>query len=251
MALVQRHRALTSLLISSLLLAACGGDGADEAGTTTTAPPETTETTAPPTDEDSPGRESSDPAKAAQAEVAVLRMEDLPEGWDEQDPEAGLGLEATWEDLITCLGVEVADQPLGIATSPTFLRDLATQVRSTVEYLPEAQAQAIAAALDSPEFQQCATDAFAADAARSAPEGGSPGPVEVSPLEFPELGEETFAWRANVTIDLGGMEVPVFQDLVVVLDGEALTRLMFLNPGSEFPPELQRTLVETVVARAG
>lgn len=59
--------------------------------------------------------------------------------------------------------------------------------------------------------------------------------MEVTPLEFPELGEETFAWRANVTIDLEGLEVPIFQDLVVVFDGEAVSRLMFLNPGSEFP----------------
>ncbi len=252
---MQPHRALALLLVSTLFLAGCGGDdgGDEDAGTTTTEAPDTTETTdstAPSSDGQTPDGESTDPARAAQAEAAILRMDDLPEGWELQHPEEGLGLEATWQDLMTCLGVEVADQPLGIATSPTFLRGLATQVRSTVEYLPDAQAQAIAAALDSPQFQQCATDAFAADAARSAPEGGVPGPVEVSPLDFPELGEQTFAWRVNVTIDLEGLEVPIFQDLVVVFAGEAVSRLMFLNPGSEFPPELQRTLVETVVDRA-
>lgn len=237
---------LPVLLVSTLLLAGCGGDddSADEAGTTTT---ETTEAS----DAESSNREPTDPAKAEQAEAAVLRMEDFPEGWGEQDPEAGLDLEETWRDLTSCLGVDATGQPLGIATSPTFLRGLATQVRSTVEYLTAAQAQEIATALDGPELQQCATDAFAADAARSAPEGGVPGPVEVTPLEFPELGEETFAWRANVTIDLEGLEVPIFQDLVVVFDGEALSRIVFINPGSEFPPELQRTLVQTVVERAG
>ncbi len=251
---MQRHRALAFLLVSTLSLAGCGDDDGDEdAATTTTEAPdatETTDSTAPSSDGQTPDGGSTDPARAAQAEAAVLRMEDLPEGWGVQDPEEGLDLEATWQDLMSCLGVEVADQPLGIATSPTFLRGLATQVRSTVEYLPAAQAQAIATALDSPEFQQCATDAFAADAARSVPEGGVPGPVEVSPLEFPDLGEQTFAWRVNVTIDLEGLQVPIFQDLVVVFADEALTRTMFLNPGSEFPPELQRTLVETVVDRA-
>ena len=248
---VRRHRVLGFLLVSTLLLAGCGegDDGTGDAGTTT-APPETTETTSPSSDGESVERESTDPEKAAQAEAAILRLEDLPEGWGEHHPEEGLGLEATWQDLTSCLGVEGPEQPLGIATSPTFLRDLATQVRSTVEYMPEAQAQEIATALAGPDFQQCATEAFAEDAARSAPEGGVPGPVEVSPLDVPELGEQTFAWRINVTINLEGLEVPIFQDLVVVFDGEAVSRLMFLNPGSEFPPQLQRTLVETVVDRA-
>ncbi|HEV2766590.1 MAG TPA: hypothetical protein VGV63_02645 [Acidimicrobiales bacterium] len=177
-------------------------------------------------------------------------MDDLPEGWEAQPPEEGLGLEATWQDLTSCLGSGGPEEPLGIATSPTFLRGLATQVRSTVEYVPEPQAQELAAVLAGPEFEQCAIDAFEEDAARSAPEGGVPGPVEVSPLDFQELGQQTLAWRVNVTIDLQGLEVPIFQDLVAVFDGEAVSRLMFLNPGSEFPPELQRTLVETVVDRA-
>jgi hypothetical protein len=89
-----------------------------------------------------------------------------------------------------------------------------------------------------------------ADVGRSAPEGGTPGPVEVSALELPDLGESTFASRVNVTIDLQGLKVPIFQDFVVVFDGEAVSRLVFLNPGGEFPPELQRTLVETVADRA-
>ncbi|MBW3548407.1 MAG: hypothetical protein KY452_09780 [Actinobacteria bacterium] len=250
---MQRHRALGFLLIATVLVAGCGegDDGAEGAGTTTTtAARGTTETTAPASGDEAADRQSTDPERAAQAEAAILRMEDLPEGWREQPPEEGLELEATWQDLTSCLGVEGPEQPLGIATSPTFVRDLATQVRSTVEYMPEAQAQELAAALAGPEFQQCATEAFEEDAVRSAPEGGVPGPVEVSPLEFPELGEQTLAWRVNVTIDLEGLEVPIFQDLVVVFDGEAASRLMFLNPGSEFPPELQRTLVETVVDRA-
>ncbi len=250
---VQRQRALGLLLVSTLLLAGCGegDDGAGDAGTTTTtAASDTTETTAPASGDEATDRQSSDPDKAARAEAAILRMDDLPEGWRKQPPEEGLGLEATWQDLTSCLGVEGPEQPLGIATSPTFVRELATQVRSTVEYMPEPQTQELAAALAGPEFEQCATDAFEEDAARSAPEGGVPGPVEVSPLDFPELGEQTLAWRVNVTIDLEGLQVPIFQDLVVVFDGEAVSRLMFLNPGSEFPPELQRTLVETVVDRA-
>lgn len=254
---VQRHRALGFLLVCTLLLAGCGDgdDGTEDAGTTTTTAAsettDTTDTTAPASGDEAVDRQSTDPEKAAQAEAAVLRLEDFPDGWTEHAPEEGLDLEITWRDLTTCLGVEPPDQAIGIATSPTFLRGIGTQARSTVEYVTEAEAQEVAAALAGPAFDECATEAFAADVTRSAPEGGVPGPVEVSPLDPPELGEEAFAWRVNVTIDLDGLQVPVFQDLVVVFDGEAVSRFMFLNPGSEFPPELQRTLVETVVDRAG
>lgn len=101
---MQQHRSIAVLLVSAVLLAGCGGDddGAEEAGTTTTVATSTTdatETTELPSDTESAQRESTDPAKAEQAEAAVLRMEDFPEGWEEQDPEAGLGLEETWQEL--------------------------------------------------------------------------------------------------------------------------------------------------------
>ena len=184
------------------------------------------------------------------AKAAVLQATDLPAGWREQDPDGGLFIEATWQDLTRCLGVESTGQPLGIATSPTYVRGLATQARSTVEYVPEQRAQAIAAALAGPEYKECATKAFAADAKRSAPEGGVPGPVEVTPLDVPALGKVTSASRINVTMNLEELKVPIFQDFLVVFDGELVTRLMFLNPGGPFPPELERSLAEKVVARA-
>lgn len=239
-------------LAACVLLVACGDDGDDGAATTTTTTgPSTTEEgtseTSGPTSTVPP---SADPVRLAEAEAAVLRQEDFPDGWSEHDPTAGLALELTWNDLLSCLGVPAGDQALGIATSPTFLQGLATQARSTVEYLPEDRVQAIGAALAGADLDRCLSEAISADAVRSAPEGGVPGPVTVSALDVPALGQATTAKRMNFTMKVEDLEIPIFQDLVVVLDGDTVTRLVFLNPGGPFPPSLQRTLIETVVGRA-
>lgn len=243
-------RALALALAASVLLVACGDDGDDGAAatstTSSTAPDETSETSGP----TSTVPASADAERKAQAEAAVLRLEDFPDGWEEHDPTAGLALELTWNDLLSCLGVPSGGQPLGIATSPTFLQGLATQARSTVEYLPEERVQAIGAALGGPDLDRCLGDAISADAVRSAPEGGVPGPVTVSVLDAPSLGQSTTARRMTFTMKVEDLEIPIVQDLVVVLDGDAVTRLVFLNPGGPFPPGLQRTLIEAVAGRA-
>ena len=243
---MRTRRLLVSVLLS-VLVASCGGgdDEADEAASTSapaaTAPGSTTATAS--------DRASTDPAKAAKARSAVLQDADFPPGW-KADPEATLYIEETWGDLVRCLGVDLPAQPLGIATSPTYRQGLATQARSTVEYMPEPAAQALAAALAGPEFKGCATEAFNTDAKRSAPEGATPGPVEVTPLDYPTRGEATSASRINVTMNLAELQVPIFQDFLVFFDGEMVTRMFFLNPGGPFPPTLERTLVDKVLARA-
>lgn len=243
-----RRKKFALLFVPALLVTGCGGDGDKGEAATTTVPPSST---APGSTDPTPTNPvSSDPAKAEQAKAAIFQSSDLPAGWKEHDPEAGLNLETTWNDLTRCLGVDRKGQPLGIATSPTYLRGLATQARSTVEYLPAASTQPIAAALAGPRFKDCATKAFNADVKRSAPEGGVPGQVEVSSLDFPQLGQATSASRINVTINLDELEVPIFQDLIVVFDGDAVIRMMFLNPGGPFPPDLQRSLVDKAVGRA-
>lgn len=247
---MRTHRALALFLVTGLVVASCGGDG--DKGATTTVPSSTAPTSTGPSTAggDAPIPPSSDPARAERAKAAILQGSDLPPGWKEQEPGEGLDLEIAWADLTRCLGVERTGRPLGIATSPTYLRGLATQTRSTVEYMPEPSVQAISTALAGPKFNGCATDAFTADSKRSAPEGGVPGPVRVAPLDFVKLGQTTSATRINVEINLAELQVPVFQDLVVVLDGEKVIRMTFLNPGGPFPPELERSLVEKVVGRA-
>ena len=247
---MHKHRALTSLcVVSALFLAGCGsGDDDGDAGGTTAPPSGGVTTTA--TGAATTTTPAKDPAKAAKAAAAVFQASDFPAGFAPQPEDEGLGLDAIWSDLTGCMGVDTAADRAGTATSATFLRGLATQARSTVEYTTPSSSAAVATALAGPKFQQCATDAFAADVKRSAPEGGVPGPVEIAPLDVPTPGPKISAYRVNVTINLQELQVPLFQDFLVVFDGEALVRMLFLNPGSAFPPELQKTLVDKVVARA-
>lgn len=239
-------RAIAATLALGLLAAACGDDGAEEDGAGTTAASTTSSSVAP----TSTVPPSADPALKAKAEAAVLKLTDFPDGWMDPGPEGGLSLELVWDELLGCMGVEEASGPaLGIATSPTFLQGVGTQARSTVEYVPEARARTIAAALTGGDFTRCATEVFTEDAGRSAPEGGQPGPLTVLPLEFEALGQSTSATRITFEMRVDDFPIPISQDLIVVFEGGTVSRFTFINPGGPFPPALQRTLVETVVGR--
>ena len=244
------HRVLALLVVAGLFLAGCGSEKKKATGGTTTAP-STAPSTAPPSTEAtiSTVPAGTDPAKVQKATAAILQAADVPPGLS-PDPEAMFDIEAVWRDITSCLGVAETGQPLGRATSVTFRRPPGTQARSTVEYLPEAQAKAVAAALGGAKFNQCATQAFTTDAKRSAPEGGVPGPVTVAPLAFPKSGQTTSATRVTFIMDVQGLKVPITQDLVVVFDGEKVVRLMFLNTGGPFPADQERSMVQKVFSRA-
>lgn len=236
-------RGIATLFVLTLAAGACGSGGgaAEQAGVgpaVSTPAPETTPTT-------------SSAAMVAKAQAAVLQTADFPPGFQPQAdaPGEGLDIERLWGELTGCLGVSTTAKGAA-ATSPTFLRGLATQARATVEYAPDSTATAVAAGLGGQKFQSCAKEAFGADVKRSAPGGAVPGPVAVAPLAGPPpVGAKAFAYRINVTLDLEGLKVPLFQDFVVVLDHGAVIRMLFLNPGSEFPQDLERSLIEKVVAR--
>jgi hypothetical protein len=49
---------------------------------------------------------------------------------------------------------------------------------------------------------------------------------------------------------LDELQVPIFQDFLVFFDGDTVVRMFFLNPGGPFPPNLERSLVDKVLARA-
>jgi len=188
----------------------------------------------------------------AKAKAAILQQADFPAGFPAQpdDPVQGLHVERLWGDLLTCLGVPKA-QPAGIATSPTFLRGIATQGTSTVEYLAPDAIAARTGALANPKFQACSTQAFATDLDKSKPEGSTPGTVVVSRRDSPPIAGATInSWRINASVHLADLEVRLFQDFLVIFKGNAVIRLFFLNPGSDFPPDLERSLVEKVVSRA-
>jgi len=243
---MRRHRSAGFLIVAALVVTGCGSSkgGTTGAQSTTTLTPVGPTTTAPVV---------TDPAKSAKAKAAILQQSDFPAGWTTQPEDSGLGLETIWGDITKCLGVQETAPPAGMATSPTFLRGLATQARSTVEYTSETAATSIATALGDAKYEMCALDALTADVKRSAPTGGVPGQVQMAALQAPQglqAVQKTFSNRFTVTIDMQDLKVPITQDLIVAFNGGTIVRMVYLNPGSPFPQDLEQTLTQKVVGRA-
>lgn len=243
-----QHTRFTAVLILAvaLLLGACGSRQSTTTPTPTTTPTQTTTPT--PTTVD-----AGLPAKAA---AAVPQPADFPAGFAAQpdEPGQGLAVETLWAELMKCLGVDGGAQRNALATSPTFLRGLATQARGTVEYTSAATATAIAGGLSGPKAPGCLKEAFVADVTRSKPQGSTTGSVNVAaaaaaPVQGATAGT-TMSWRINATVNLQDLVVPLFQDFIVSFNRGTVVRMLFLNPGSEFPQDLEQSVVAKVLARA-
>lgn len=225
-------RPLTAMLVVLAMLTGCG-DG-EQRG-----------------DDGSPTTTVSGPMGKARA--AVVQRADLPADWTILPEEARPDHDTTWRDLTNCLGLpDPSEFQAASASSPTYVTGMATQVSSTVAYAVDAaRVDALVAALSTPGFRRCAEQAVGSDLQRNAPPEASVTDIQVAPLEFPKLGEATFASRGTATAKVGdAITIPVFTDLIVVLEDDVISRLTFINGGGPFPAALQRTLVETVAARA-
>lgn len=247
---MRSSRMLSLLVVPALLLVACGDGGDDEgasdttvADVTTTAPDDTT--TAPEDDEPDDSGAQSD------AEAALLVIGDLPSGWAAKPEAEELDLEPTWQDLLACGDItDPSEGEAASASSPTFLIGVGTQVTSTVAYYdsPERVTE-LAEALAREDILDCVGDAFLAGLERDNPPEFTFGDVTAAPLEFLGAGETSVGYRVTGTRNISAMSFELFQDFIVVFDGDSISRLFFTNPGEPFAEDLQRTLVETVTER--
>jgi len=252
---------LAPALLAVTVLAGCGG-GSSKAKPTTTLEStpttlETTTTVLATTTTTIPVTTSSGPATTAgdltaKAKAANLQVDDFTAGFAAQpdDPKGGLHIERLWGGLLTCLGVPKT-QPAGIASSPTIQRGLATQGASTVEYTTAAAIAAVTTALSAPKFQACSTQAFTDDLNLSKPDGATPGTVTVARRDYPPIGAvKVIAYRIKATLLLGDLPINLVQDFFVIFKDTAIIRLYYINPGADFPQDLQRSQLEKVVGRA-
>lgn len=274
---MKTHRSIALLFASAVLLAGCGGGGSTEGASdiaagappTTSAMPTTTNTTVVAPPQQSPPAPASTAAvlapsapaavapppevvgvTPAQAEAAVLQRRDLPDDWKAQDASDGLHVDVFWREVTGCLGLQGVEPPAAWAVSAGYMHGLATQARTMVEYRRSSANAEIAGALEGPAFKDCALRAIAADVDRSAPQGAVREGIDFAPLNMARAGERTISWRAITTVNVDGLRVPLHQDFVVAFKGQAVVPMAFLSPGSPFPPDLEGSLVQTLVSRS-
>ena len=214
----------------------CAGDG-DEPG----AAGSSTSTTAAATGED---RASAD---RRLAESIVLRESDLPRDveWtstpSEEDPEGEAQLRG-------CLGLPPESLGVG-ADSPTFSAGDVTRVDSSATLTPGVETvDRDMAILGGPRLVDCLRAQFET---QLQDEPAHVGPVAAERIEFPALGDASFAVRMSTVVETeDGEQVPLFVDFIVVFKERAGMTLTLMNAPEPFPTDLAVALAETMVARA-
>jgi hypothetical protein len=197
------------------------------------------------TAEELPDRAEAEAVTAA----AVIRPADLPSGLVALPDGQKLDPEPLWAELVGCLKLGLPSDGQGSSTASATYGQGAARATSAVTYLTDSRAERITAALTGDEAGSCATQAAGGEIQRLAPPGGRAGPVRVASLGFPTLTKQHFAHRSAATVDAGGTQASMFLDQVVILDGNVITRMLFVNTGGPFPSELQGSFVERVASR--
>jgi hypothetical protein len=215
------------VLISALLLGSCGGGGeGGEDGQARTV--ETTTTTE--GEEPTPTSTTVPPRDIALNEV-IVQLGDLPTGWSPSAPEDD------GEDDSFCEGHDPLNQiePTEEAESSFQQSDFGPFVFAGAGTYTGDQASEV-------------MDAFAetADACQSfteTDEDGAETTYTISPLSFPDLSDDTFAFRMSATSPLG----PFNLDVAAVRKGTVV--LIIVNGGlgaadSALTEKLMRTMVD-------
>jgi hypothetical protein len=210
-----------TLLAASALLAACGRDKPPDAA---------------------PG-----PVEAkSTANAIVLKPSEVPHGWVAQPAGGQIDQDATWKELLGCLGLgEAQEKVVATAASPTFGLGPQMQIATSVAVVSDNGAEQIATAVAGRKVNDCAAKAFGAELQRN----GKAAVVKVGTFVVPQVRQVTLALRGTSTVDAGGAQTSTVLDLVVLLNGNTVTRLMFRSTGGPFPPDLQTSFINRVASR--
>jgi hypothetical protein len=123
-----------------------------------------------------------------------------------------------------------------------------TKVTSSARFVRTADdAQADRTALQSDRLLPCAERALTA--ALETEFAGQEVVVEdvaVSSLEVPRVGEETVAFRGEVTLSVEGDIASFVADVVLIFDGRAELSIEFFSPDEPFDPALEGQLIKRV-----
>ena len=226
---MKRLAAAASLLLA---LAACGAGGSSSSSTSATT-----------------GQRDD----AAVAKDANLRLTDFPTEWRSTPVDAATLAAAANENrtLALCMG---RPAPEDIRTAEADSDDFSAQdtrrVSSSVQLVKtEEIAKDDFAVLSGDKALSCHKAGIDAEFARQLPASAAPQ-TTIERLQLPTFGDETVGYRISATTVNNGQQVRTLIDLVFVRRGRAELSGSFLNVGTPFPVDLERTLLQRMVGRA-
>lgn len=201
------------------------------------------------------GGDGGDDADEARSERIVLRKGDLSSGWraqqDDEDDEPTAQFDP--DDFSGCEFVGPGDysdlEPTGSAASPSFESGDEFQFASGT-------AQVFGTAADAQEVFDafaggCLTELLAGSFEQAEPTADSEvGPVDVEPLEAPDVGDEAEAGRVTTEIRFSeGGSLDLTFDILMVRDRRAMTFLLTGGLGNRFPDAERDRIAERVARR--
>jgi len=270
-----RHGAWTVATVAVIsVLASCSGSaaktpaptapastGPTSTGPTSTAPVSPVPTTTPP-----PRGPQDVAADKAAAEAASLKLADFPSGWT-SSPHVDSNAPSIDGEVASCLGVseqELEHNGPTDAYSADFSDPNADTASSSVGYTADAASAAKEFAIVSGlKMSVCLTPALSAvvkfaathpaTPSETLPSGVTVGLPAVVQLPFPKFGDESVAYRVNVSINATNGGTPLstilYFDIVTLTKGRATATLYFQAAQTPLTTDEEAHFVGVVVGR--
>jgi hypothetical protein len=194
----------------------------------------------------------------AAAEAVLLTVDDLPAGWSAGAPDDEEEDEELQAALAECLGVdpELLDPDNPQAKTPDFTSpDGGDQVTADVTFTPSAAHAGTAFdILGRDETPRCYAEALQTATAQAVEDGEMPPGVEFGEptfeeLSFPDLGDESTAFRITIPVAAQGTEIELYGDVALVRVGRVGIEATFLTELRPFDTEEAAELVQVMIDR--
>jgi hypothetical protein len=188
----------------------------------------------------------------ATAEKIVLKQADFPSGWTAKTHQTSPDDSATRKRFFECIGAtDPKPQQSADVHSPDFTQGQLNQASSEAQFMKTAtDASDDMAALQGPKTVGCVKTLGQEAAQKQLPAGTSITDLTAEQLKFPTLKDGTAAVRVSFTVATsGGVNVPIYADVVYFRAGRALVSLSTVSGGAPMDVKLEEGLAQKMADR--
>lgn len=176
-------------------------------------------------------------ADEERARAAVLRIEDLPAGWESESESSDDEADDDEPVLPECEALDEADQRgrTAEAASESFVRENTLLSNSVSFFADDPLAEDAFGARFTSEVQRCLEEAMTQGIEEGiagnpeVPAGAAQVEVEIGDLSVDPVGDARGGWSAVVDARVGARSVSMFADVVVVRVGRVVIDVMSLS----------------------